>query len=66
LPIHTIGILGGGQLARMSAFAAIRMGFSAAILEKEKNSPAGQLTKKEFTGWITILHSLKSLQIPPI
>ncbi len=45
-----IGILGGGQLARMSAFQAIRMGFDIAILEKEKDSPAGVLTKKEFVG----------------
>src|SRR5262245_60413080 len=30
----TIGILGGGQLARMSAYAAFRMGLRVAILEK--------------------------------
>lgn len=48
----TIGILGGGQLARMTAFAAKRMGFDIAILEKEKNSPAGQLTHKEFIGTV--------------
>lgn len=47
-----IGILGGGQLARMSAMQAIRLGFDVAILEKEKNSPAGVLTKKEFIGWV--------------
>ncbi|MCX7611934.1 MAG: 5-(carboxyamino)imidazole ribonucleotide synthase [Ignavibacterium sp.] len=47
-----IGILGGGQLARMSAFQAIRMGFEVAILEKEKDSPAGSLTKNEFVGWV--------------
>ena len=47
-----IGILGGGQLARMSVFAAKRLGFDVAILEKEKNSPAGQLTHKEFIGWV--------------
>lgn len=47
-----IGILGGGQLARMSALAAIRMGFEVAILEKKINSPAGQLTKNEFVGWV--------------
>jgi 5-(carboxyamino)imidazole ribonucleotide synthase len=48
----TIGILGGGQLARMSAFAAKRMGFSIAVLEKDKNSPAGQLTHLEYNGWV--------------
>ncbi len=47
-----IGILGGGQLARMSVFAAKRLGFDVAILEKEKNSPAGQLTHKEYIGWV--------------
>jgi len=48
--VKTIGILGGGQLARMSLFAAKRLGFNVAIIEKEKNSPAGQLTHLEFTG----------------
>ncbi len=45
-----IGILGGGQLARMSLIAGKRMGFDIAILEKEQGSPAGQLTHLEFTG----------------
>ncbi|MDP3830650.1 MAG: hypothetical protein Q8Q47_05225, partial [Ignavibacteriaceae bacterium] len=47
-----IGILGGGQLARMSAHAAQRLGFELVILEKEKKSPAGQLTHHEFVGWV--------------
>jgi len=47
-----IGILGGGQLARMSAFQAYKLGFDIAILEKEKKSPAGQLTHNEFVGWV--------------
>lgn len=55
----TIGILGGGQLARMSAFAAYRMGFRVSILEKIKNSPAGQLTKNEFVGWVNNKKVLK-------
>ena len=54
-----IGILGGGQLARMSAFEAIRLGFSVNILEKTKNSPAGQLSKNEFVGWIDNKNILK-------
>lgn len=45
-----IGILGGGQLARMSLFAGKRMGFDIAVLEKEPGSPAGQLTHLEFSG----------------
>ena len=49
---QTIGILGGGQLARMSAYQAYKLGFEIAILEKAKNSPAGMMTKKEFVGWV--------------
>ncbi len=45
-----IGILGGGQLARMSTLAAYRLGFNVTILEKEINSPAGMLTKNDFVG----------------
>lgn len=47
-----IGILGGGQLARMSAYQAYKLGFDISILEKTKNSPAGQLTHHEFVGWV--------------
>ncbi len=36
----------------MSAFAAYRLGFDIAILEKTQNSPAGQLTHNEFVGWV--------------
>jgi 5-(carboxyamino)imidazole ribonucleotide synthase len=47
-----IGILGGGQLAKMSAQAAIRLGFDIAILEKEQQSPAGRMTQNDFVGWV--------------
>ncbi|HED38114.1 MAG TPA: 5-(carboxyamino)imidazole ribonucleotide synthase [Ignavibacteria bacterium] len=47
-----IGILGGGQLARMSAYQAYKLGFDVAIIEKEKDSPAGRLTHNEFVGWV--------------
>lgn len=47
-----IGILGGGQLARMSAIQAYKLGFEVSILEKELNSPAGQLTKYDYAGWV--------------
>lgn len=36
----------------MSAFAAKRLGFNVAILDKDPGSPAGELTNKEFTGSI--------------
>ncbi len=46
----TIGFLGGGQLAKMSALAAYRMGFKVAVFESKADSPAGMMTKLDFTG----------------
>ncbi|MFN3345517.1 MAG: 5-(carboxyamino)imidazole ribonucleotide synthase [Chloroherpetonaceae bacterium] len=46
----TIGILGGGQLARMSAYAAFRFGMNVCIYERVPNSPASQVTPYSFVG----------------
>ncbi len=40
LPGATIGILGGGQLARMLALAAKPMGYRVVVLENDANCPA--------------------------
>jgi 5-(carboxyamino)imidazole ribonucleotide synthase len=45
-PGSTIGILGGGQLGRMLAMAAARLGFDVAVLEREADSPAGRTAAK--------------------
>jgi 5-(carboxyamino)imidazole ribonucleotide synthase len=45
-----VGILGGGQLARMTAEAASTLGIEVAILEREANSPAGRIAAREVTG----------------
>lgn len=45
-----IGIIGGGQLARMIMEGCYKYGFEFFILSKEKDSPAGQITKNEITG----------------
>jgi 5-(carboxyamino)imidazole ribonucleotide synthase len=42
-PGATIGILGGGQLGRMLALAAARLGFDTAILTPEADSPAARV-----------------------
>ena len=42
-----IGILGGGQLAKMSTLAASRLGFDISIMDKEMRSPSGQLTHRD-------------------
>ena len=39
-PNSTIGIVGGGQLGRMSALAAARLGYRCHILTPEPDSPA--------------------------
>ena len=41
LPGSTLGVLGGGQLGRMWAHAAQRMGYNTAVLDPDAQSPAG-------------------------
>ena len=43
-PNATIGIIGGGQLGRMSAMAAARLGYRCHILTPEADSPAAQVS----------------------
>ena len=43
-PNATIGIIGGGQLGRMSALAAARLGYRCHVLTPEPNSPAAQVS----------------------
>lgn len=45
-----LGILGGGQLAKMLALDAYRLGLEVAIIEKGERSPAGDMTKLDYTG----------------
>jgi 5-(carboxyamino)imidazole ribonucleotide synthase len=42
-PGSTIGIVGGGQLGRMSALAAARLGYRCHVLTDDPNSPAAQV-----------------------
>ena len=43
-PNATIGIVGGGQLGRMLALAAARLGYRCHILTPEEDSPAAQVS----------------------
>ncbi len=43
-PNSTIGIIGGGQLGRMSAMAAARLGYRTHILTPDTDSPAAQVS----------------------
>jgi 5-(carboxyamino)imidazole ribonucleotide synthase len=40
-PGATLGVMGGGQLARMFVHAAQQMGYSTAVLDADAASPAG-------------------------
>ena len=42
-PGGTVGIVGGGQLGRMAALAAARLGYRVHIFSPEPNSPAAQV-----------------------
>src|SRR3954447_23431768 len=47
LPGKTIGILGGGQLGRMFAIAARRMGYRVHAFDPTSDCPAGQVADVE-------------------
>lgn len=49
-PGGTIGILGGGQLGRMLAFEALRMGYRIAVLDPDPGAPAAQVANICVTG----------------
>jgi 5-(carboxyamino)imidazole ribonucleotide synthase len=49
-PGSVIGILGGGQLGRMLAMAAARLGFDVAVLDPEPDAPAKRLAAHRLTG----------------
>ncbi|MDN5925951.1 MAG: 5-(carboxyamino)imidazole ribonucleotide synthase [Hyphomicrobiales bacterium] len=46
-PGATIGIIGGGQLGRMLAMAAARLGYHTVVLEPQANCPAVQLANRQ-------------------
>jgi 5-(carboxyamino)imidazole ribonucleotide synthase len=47
LPGCTIGVMGGGQLGRMFAIAARRMGYRIHTFSPDEDSPTGQLADRE-------------------
>ncbi|TIS55743.1 MAG: 5-(carboxyamino)imidazole ribonucleotide synthase, partial [Mesorhizobium sp.] len=45
----TIGIIGGGQLGRMLAMAAARLGYRTIVLEPQADCPAAQVANGQIT-----------------
>ena len=52
-PGSAIGILGGGQLGRMIALAAARLGYNCHVFSSEKDAPALQVTSAHTIGSFT-------------
>ena len=50
-PGSTLGILGGGQLGRMLALAAARLGLRCRIYDPDPHAPAGHVARHEPAGW---------------
>ena len=46
-PGSTIGIVGGGQLGRLLAIAAARLGYRTVILEPQRDCPAAQVANRQ-------------------
>jgi len=61
LPGATLGILGGGQLGRMFAMAAKRMGYRVAVLEPAPDSPCGQVADEVIQAGYTDEAALRRL-----
>jgi 5-(carboxyamino)imidazole ribonucleotide synthase len=47
LPGSTIGMLGGGQLGRMSTFKAKQMGYNVVVLDPAPHCPCGQVADQQ-------------------
>ncbi|MDX2110628.1 MAG: 5-(carboxyamino)imidazole ribonucleotide synthase [Verrucomicrobiota bacterium] len=59
-PGSTIGILGGGQLGRMSVLSGRRMGYKFIIYEPSAGSAAGMVADKEINASYTDLSALEA------
>jgi 5-(carboxyamino)imidazole ribonucleotide synthase len=49
LPGATLGVMGSGQLGRMFAIAARRMGYRVATFSPDRDTPTGQVADREVT-----------------
>lgn len=58
LPGSTIGCLGGGQLGRMFALAARRMGYRVHTVDPTPDSPTGQISDREYNAAFDDLSTL--------
>ncbi len=60
-PIQTIGVIGGGQLGRMFAVDAKRMGYDVLTLDPQERSPAGQVADQQIVANYDDLGAIEEL-----
>ena len=58
---NRIGIVGGGQLARMMIFEAKKLGFFVTVLDPTPNSPAGQVADKQILASLDDPRAMRTL-----
>ncbi len=59
--IRTIGVIGGGQLGRMFALDAKRMGYDVIVLDPQEHSPCGQVADEQIVAAYEDLHAIEDL-----
>ncbi|MEQ8193210.1 MAG: 5-(carboxyamino)imidazole ribonucleotide synthase [Rhodospirillales bacterium] len=63
----TIGILGGGQLGRMAAMAAARLGYSVHVFSPEPDAPAAEVSRYHtcaaFDDWPALESFARTVQV---
>lgn len=66
-PGATIGILGAGQLGRMTALAAAELGYRAAVLTPEEDAPASQVAaltiRADYTDEAALAHLARAADV---
>src|SRR5579864_7473545 len=60
-PIKTIGVIGGGQLGRMFALDAKRMGYTVITLDPQEHSPCGQVADEQIVAEYDDLAAIEEL-----
>src|SRR5215469_16239438 len=59
--IQTIGVIGGGQLGRMFALDAKRMGYYVVTLDPQEHSPCGQVADEQIVASYGDLAAIEEL-----
>ena len=60
LPGATIGVLGSGQLGRMFAMAAMRMGYRVHTFSPDEDTPTGQVAELEIAAAFDDLDAIRA------